>query len=288
MKNKYYIKNIIIGMIFILLLFVKNAYSKSQYTDIGNEVKIYSEYYANSKTKFKGTIIFENGSGTDLTEWAQNKKFFQCAKKQGSLFLYDRNGLGKSPPDFNQSAINPITAKFISSKLLVLLQKNKIKPPYIIVTHSYGAMYSGYFALQNPNLISGMIMVDPVPKNFNFSNKIMKNYENNVALAKSYSSRDIYKKIDGSTAEVVYQLLGFEKSKQEVKNLGNINDSIPVVIISSTGMEKDKPLTDDWFEQQKQWLNHNSQSKIFQVNTGHFIQLEAPNAVCHQIINMTK
>ena len=274
--------------ILILCLFERNIYSKSQFTDVGNGVQIYSEFYENLEVKFKGTIIFENGSGTDLSEWTKNKEFFQCVQKQGSLFLYDRNGIGKSSPDFNQSALNPVTAKFIGDKLFILLQNNHIKMPYIIVSHSYGGMYAGYFSLKNPNLIAGMLMVDPVPKNFHFSDKIMKEYESNITLTKTSSSKEIYKKINGAAAEVAYQLLGFEKSKQEVKNLGNINNHIPVVIVSSNGMEKEKPLIGDWFEQQKQWLNKNSQSKIFQVNTGHFIQLEEPYAICDQIKNILK
>ena len=281
-------KNIIKIIIIILFIFEKNVYSKSEFTNVGNRVEIYSEFYENSKSKFKGTIIFENGSGTYLSDWTLNKKFFHCDKKQGSIFLYDRNGLGKSPPDYNQSTINPITGKFISDKLYILLEKNHVKPPYIIVTHSYGGIYSGYFALKNPHLISSIIMVDPVPRNFYFSKKMRKNYESNIVLANKSSSEEIYKKIDGATAEVVYQLLGFEKSKQQLKELGNFNDRIPIVIISSIGMEKEKPLTEDWFEQQKQWLNHNWQSKIFQVNTGHFIQLENPDAVCDQIKKMTQ
>jgi hypothetical protein len=34
-----------------------------------------------------------------LTQWTNYNKFFACAKKVGSLFFYDRNGLGNSPAD---------------------------------------------------------------------------------------------------------------------------------------------------------------------------------------------
>ncbi len=48
-------------------------------------------------------------------------------------------------------------------------------------------------------------------------------------------------------------------------------------------MESDKPLQEDWYGSQQQWLNKNSKSKIMTVNSGHFIQLEQPEAVCAQI-----
>ncbi len=52
-----------------------NVFAKGQYVNIDN-FKIYSEYYPNVHAKFKGTIIFENGSGISLKEWKQNKTFF--------------------------------------------------------------------------------------------------------------------------------------------------------------------------------------------------------------------
>ena len=39
-----------------------------------NNPNIYSEYYANQIAQFKGTIVFENGSGTDLKKIKKNEK----------------------------------------------------------------------------------------------------------------------------------------------------------------------------------------------------------------------
>lgn len=247
-------------------------------------VKLYSEYYPNLTAKFKGTIIFINGSGTGMSEWGQSKNFFSCAKKAGALFLYDRSGLGGSPTNLELSAKNPITAKLISDQLTDLLKSQHTPSPYIIVAHSYGSIYAGYFVLKNPTLVKAILFVDPVPRDFQFSNKLMKSFEKGITKAKKYPSKSIYKDYSGADAEVFYQMLGFSQSKEEIKNLGVIDNSIPVVIISSTGMEyKVKPIVGDWYNQQKQWLNKNPDSKIFQVKSGHFIQIDRPRIVCHQI-----
>ncbi|MFN7095609.1 MAG: hypothetical protein ACK4M7_09625, partial [Burkholderiales bacterium] len=87
----------------------------------------------------------------------------------------------------------------------------------------------------------------------------------------------------GQMSEVAYQLIGLQTAKKEVSLLGNINPNIPVVIVSSSLMEKPKPLMEDWFISQKQWLNKNRYSKIITVNSGHFIMLEQPQAVYQQI-----
>jgi pimeloyl-ACP methyl ester carboxylesterase len=273
--------------LFLLCLISFNVLANSHMTRLSPGVSIYSEYYQNSSAKFKGTIIFENGSGTDITEWKSNPKFFNCVMKIGSVFLYDRNGLGKSPADVHLSSNNPITAKLVSDKLAKLLTQLHIKPPYILVTHSYGAIYSGYFTLSHPNLVKAIIMIDPVPKNFEFSNTMIHKYAKGLQEAHILSSSDIYKKYGGSKSEVIYQLIGFNESKRLIKQLGIINDRIPVIIISSTGMEKNHPLKEDWYESQKQWLNKNPLSKITQIYSDHFVQLKHPQTICNAIKSIT-
>lgn len=267
-------------------LLCSNAFAIGTLTEIHPGLSIYSEYYPNSTTKFKGTIIFENGSGTDISEWKINQKFFNCAKQLGSLLLYDRNGLGKSSPDLQISSKNPLTAKLVSDRLSILLKKLKVKPPYLFVAHSYGSIYAGYFILKNPKLIKGLLLVDPVPKEFFFSNKLRHKYLIGLEEAKTQPASYIYKKYNGSEAEVLYQLLGFKESKRSIKQLGIIKDFIPVFIISSTEMEKDHPLKEDWYSSQKQWLNKNPKSKIIRVSSDHFIQLEKPQKLCDELKNI--
>jgi hypothetical protein len=112
---------------------------------------------------------------------------------------------------------------------------------------------------------------------------MMQKNQSGVSEARKQPAVFIYKNHTGSDAEIFYQLLGFSESKQSIKQLGNINDAIPVLIVSSTGMEKAKPLKEDWYSSQKQWLNNNPNSKIVKVTSNHFIQLERPQLICEQI-----
>lgn len=166
------------------------------------------------------------------------------------------------------------------------MEKNQIQPPYVIVAHSYGAIYAGYFILKNPKLIKGVVFVDPVPKKFHFSDKLLNKYKLGVEEAKKFSSKYIYHKYKGSIAEVIYQLVGFNQSMQSLSILGSIVDSIPVIIISSSEMEQEHPLKEDWYHSQKQWLNLHPQSKIIKVSSTHFIQLKKPKLVCDEITNI--
>jgi len=201
---------------------------------------------------FNGTILFENGSGVNLKEWTENKEFVNCAKLHGRLFFYDRLIPQK-----------PIKPSDINHYLVAQLKLRKIKPPYILVAHSYGAMYSMYFARKNPDLVKGILLVDPVPNNFEWLDNV--------------------KKQKKPRTELRYQLLGFEQTKKQINSLPPLSDKIPVIIMSSSDMEKNAPIKGDWEQQQIQWLNRNSNSQLVKIDSGHFIQLEHPELVCEQI-----
>lgn len=267
----------------LFCILVSNVYAISTSTTIESGVTLYSEYYPNPKAKFTGTIIFENASGTSLGEWTSNTNFLNCANRSGSLFFYDHNGLGYSPPDLHVSGNNPITGSQINDKLLKLLKQNHVKPPYIVVSHSYGGLFAGYFSLKNPSLVKGMLMIDPAPKNYLYTDELLNKFEPTITKAKNLPASYIYLNFSNMNTEAAYLLLGFETTKHQVSSLGNINNQIPVIIASSTSLEKSHPIKEDWYNSQKQWLNNNPHSKIFQVQSGHFIQIEQPQLICNEL-----
>lgn len=273
-----------------LFMFPLVSFSQGEYTRVAR-AKLYSEYYSNSNAPFKGTIIFQNGSGTDLTEWTKNKDFFNCIKKLGKVFIYDRSGLGKSPADLSLSFNNPMTAELINKKLLMLLKKRHIKPPYILVAHSYGGMYAGYFARKYPSLVKGILMIDPVPSNYKWTTKFLNQYKIDMRKMRKLSTREAYtqysyakaNQYNTMPAQLFFQLIGFEETKKQINELPALSNRIPIIILSSTYMEKNAPIQGDWYKLQQQWLNKNSNSEIIQVKSGHFIQLQHPKLVCKEL-----
>ena len=285
-------KLIILSSFFLPL----HAFAQVNFTEIDGSI-LHSQYYPNPNSKFKGTIVFQNGSGTSLKKaWTENKNFFECIKQHGNVFMYDRSGLGKSSPDFSISLTKPITAQLVNSKLIKLLTRNHIKSPYILVSHSYGGLYAGHFARKYPDLVTGMLMVDPVPSNYQYSNRIQKQFK--IALAKmdKVSSREAYKlhsfsrlnKDNTMTADEFYQQKGFHKTIEQVARLPRMSSKFPIIIVSSTDMHKNAPIKGSWYALQKQWLNQNPNSIIFRVHSGHFIQLDRPKLICEQLNKLVK
>ena len=271
------------------------ASAQVNFTEIDGSL-LHFQHYPNPRSKFKGTIIFQNGTGSSLEAWSANQTLFDCIKQLGNLFMYDRSGLGKSSPDFSVSTTNPITAELVNSKLTQLLERNHIKSPYILVSHSYGGLYAGYFARKYPYLVAGMLMVDPVPSNFLYSDRIQKQF--NVALTTigEMPSRAAYKlygvsrqsQNNGITADGFYQQKGFQKTMKQVAELPPMSSTFPVTIISSAEMNISAPIKGNWHSLQKQWLNQNPNSAIIKADGGHFVQIEHPKLVCNQVDKLVK
>lgn len=106
----------------------------------------------------KPVIVLEAGSASDSRSW----RFVQPRLAAFSTVIsYDRAGLGQSEP-----AASPRTAKQDASDLNDVLRAANLKPPYVLVAHSLGALYSREFAHLHPAEIAGMVLVEPAPPAF--------------------------------------------------------------------------------------------------------------------------
>lgn len=103
------------------------------------------------------TVIFENGFWDDLHTW---DKVFSETAKFAKVCRYDRLGNGASDT-------TSVTRSFeqIEKELHSLLQKADVKPPYILVGHSFGGALSRAFAFLYPEEVKGIVLEDPFNEN---------------------------------------------------------------------------------------------------------------------------
>jgi pimeloyl-ACP methyl ester carboxylesterase len=107
------------------------------------------------KLEGKGTrtVILESGLGDTLDVWKTVQPLIAagCAR----TVSYNRAGyLGSD----NSNA--PRDSETIVAELREELQRQNIKPPYILVGHSLGGLYMQYFARNYPQEVSGLVLVD--------------------------------------------------------------------------------------------------------------------------------
>jgi pimeloyl-ACP methyl ester carboxylesterase len=99
------------------------------------------------------TVILESGLGDTLEVWNAVQPLIAagCAR----TLAYNRAGyLGSDPSDA------PRDSATIVSELRAELQRQKMKPPYVLVGHSLGGLYMQYFARNYPKEVAGLVLVD--------------------------------------------------------------------------------------------------------------------------------
>jgi pimeloyl-ACP methyl ester carboxylesterase len=83
------------------------------------------------------------------------KSVWRDIAKFTTVVVYDRAGLGESEP-----GPIPRTAFRCAKDLRRLLHRSKIGPPYVLVGHSWGGLIVQVFARRYPALVCGMVLVD--------------------------------------------------------------------------------------------------------------------------------
>jgi len=104
------------------------------------------------------TVIFESGFGEDLRTW---RKVAPEVAKSARAVTYSRAGYGTSDP-----RPEPRTILESSQELDQLVAGAKLRPPFILVGHSYGGLLVRAFAARHPDWVAGMVLVDPTDERF--------------------------------------------------------------------------------------------------------------------------
>jgi len=99
-------------------------------------------------------VVFEAGIAATNLNWHQIQ---ETVSEFTFTASYDRSGLGWSSP-----CRTVRTPGNISAELHAMLQSAGIKPPYILVGHSFGGLVMRRYAATYPEEVAGVVLVDPM------------------------------------------------------------------------------------------------------------------------------
>ena len=99
-------------------------------------------------------VILEAGLAATSLSWALVQP---AIGEFARVVSYDRAGLGES-----DDATLPATAPNAVQDLHLLLERAGIPGPYILVGHSFGGLIVRLFQQLHPDLVAGLVLVDPV------------------------------------------------------------------------------------------------------------------------------
>ena len=216
-------------------------------------------------------VIFEGGFGAGIASWSTVQKDVATFAQTVS---YDRAGLSQSEP-----GPKPRSAKQIGTELKAALLKAGVKPPYVLVGHSFGGVYARVFADMYPKDVIGMVLIDPSQEAFNDWAKT-----NLPDLRKEEEGR-IAKASEGVRAESD----SIETSYSQART-AKIPPGIQVLLISAAqdeGMPAEARKM--WIQKHKEWIASVPGGKhIIAEKSGHFVQAQNPALVIDAIRQMVK
>lgn len=138
----------------ICLIFLSSAsFSQERAIEIDGDTIWINTIGIEERQKGQPLIVFESGFATPMGHWS---RILEGVAALGPLLAYDRPGIGKSEADNELPTI-----KNVSDKLLKILKHLKLDPPYLLVGHSLGGAYVRGFAVHYPDLLAGLVIIDP-------------------------------------------------------------------------------------------------------------------------------
>lgn len=124
--------------------------AQGRWIDIGDGQRL----YLLEKGSGEATVIFEAGIAATNLNWFHLQ---ETVSRFAATVSYDRGGLGWSTP--SRTARTPSN---IASELHRLIRRADLKPPFILVGHSFGGLVMRKYALLYPEDVMSILLVDPM------------------------------------------------------------------------------------------------------------------------------
>ncbi|WP_459503498.1 alpha/beta fold hydrolase [Bacillus sp. C1] len=233
-----------------------------QKLDVGG-FELYYEYFGEENEN--PTVVFDSGYGWALENWDPIK---EEVAKFAKVFMYDRAGVGKSEKDER-----PCHSKQAVENLHMLLKKANVKPPYVLVGHSFGGLNVRLYASTYPKEVAGVILLDSCHEDQNkvmaplFSKEVQEAYFNQFGA-------------EGSFQEV-------EESLEQVR-ASELLSNIPLLVMTGTSQpHHTSESMSAWIGFHKELAKLSTKSKhIIVEEAGHAIHVDCPQTVIHAIQDM--
>jgi pimeloyl-ACP methyl ester carboxylesterase len=215
------------------------------------------------------TVVFESGLGDDSAPWWRSGVASRV-QAVAPVFTYDR---AKDPR-------TPRTAKNIARELHERLAEAHVAPPYVLVSHSFGAEYVLQFASDYRDEVVGLVMVDPTPFRFFTDGFNVLSPADRAALEEKMRN---YAAQAGPRRRAEWEAKSGAAAEAERAQIAR---DMPVTIISATGHSPDKPeaIREWWIAQHEAWAKRYPAGRLVQVDCGHYVQLEKPDVVVAEIV----
>ncbi|MEM9848154.1 MAG: alpha/beta hydrolase [Bacteroidota bacterium] len=245
----------------------------------------------------QAVLVLESGLGTPMGHW---DSILDGIAELAPVVVYDRPGIGQSKP------IEELpTIENVADRLVRMLRQLEIAPPYVLVGHSLGGLYVRGFANHYPELLAGLVIIDPADFTETHENKRsyyeVLNWE--AAKVDSLIQSFIDKRAAWSTKappsiQREGQVLSDIRAKEFDTIIGSKLPNIPVHIITGGRFDLPKRLWSKAYDEEalfRSKMKHRTQRWITVVQSvdkgmflysgdaGHFVHRDDPELVISSI-----
>ena len=225
-----------------------------------SECKLYAKLVGENNGK--PTVIMDAGYGDYSKAW---DSIIGAISTFSNVLIYDRAGLGKS-----ETSSNPRTSCQMVKELKKLLIEAKIKPPYILVGHSFGGVNMRMFATEFQNEVFGLVLVDSTPEDYRerFLPTMSQDFQ------QAYNKQFVY---EGNYEEFMESLKQLKETRQKL--------NVPLIVLSAGKKDHySKASQQLWNEMQREILQISSDGElVIAENSAHYIQNDEPEVVVSAI-----
>ncbi|RXJ04590.1 alpha/beta hydrolase [Anaerobacillus alkaliphilus] len=245
------------------------------------------------------TVILDSGLSCCSIDW----HFIQPElSKFARVVSFDRAGYGWSSPTKGMN-----TSEEVVDDLTKVLEKLALKPPYILVGHSFGGLNMRLFASKYPEKVAALVLIDAVHEKRYMPNEWdavrKKNHQKSLTLfrigfitssvglprllrqpvGRKYLPGHFQKAVNyigyhPNTFEAVYkEFIHSEKSALQVANAKPLDKDMPIRIVSSNNNDP------TWVEHQELLCKLSNNTKQIKTDNSHSIHLENPEIVIKTI-----
>ena len=210
----------------------------------------------------KPTVVMDAGYGDFSNTW---DSVIGDISMLSNVLIYDRAGLGKS-----EKSSNPRTSSEMVKELKELLIEANIKPPYILVGHSFGGVNMRMFATEYQNEVCGLVLVDSTSEYYN--EKLLPTMSQDFQQA--YNKQFVY---EGNYDEFMESLKQLKETRRKI--------NIPLIVLSAGKKAHYSTESQElWNEMQKEILEISSDGElVIAENSAHYIQNDEPELVVSSI-----
>ena len=210
------------------------------------------------KKNGKPTVVMDAGYGDYSKAW---DSVIGELSEITEVLVYDRAGLGKS-----EKSPNRRTSREMVKELKELLCSLNIKPPYILVGHSFGGVNVSVYAHEYPEEVAGLVLVDSTPVD----------YRERFLPTMTSDFQEAYRKqfVREGNYEEFMESLGQLKEYEETL-------SMPVIVLSAGKKDHYSEASQElWNDMQRELALISSKGEcVLAKNSAHYIQRDEPQVV---------